>query len=67
MLLSSRRKHPIVKAKLRRVCWKGKENSIKKMKMMTLRVLKVVEVVEVVVAAAAKELMTKKNLKKRKL
>ena len=64
MLLSSRRKHPIVKAKLRRVCLKGKENSTRKTKMMTLRVLKAVEVVA---AVAAKDLMKKKNLKKRKL
>ena len=67
MLLSSRRKYPIVKAKLRRVCWKEKENLIRKMKMMTLRVLKAVEAVEVVAAVAAKDLMKKKNLKKRKL
>ena len=67
MLLSSRRKHLIVKAKLKRVCWKGKDNSTRKMKMMTLRVLKAVEAVEVVAAAAAKELMKKKNLKKKKL
>ena len=67
MLSFSRRKHPIGKARLRRVCLKGKENSTRKMKMTTLRVLKVVEAVAVG-AVAAKDLTRNKSLrKKRKL